>query len=118
MSAIRHFRALCWKNWLLWRRRYISSICELAFPIFLMLIIVMIRGLAKNKEYEPGSNFDLEQSTVHFTNNQSPSSAALLLQTNSSTPLFLCALTHNIRAIWGPPTERKEVIAYIDSKTT
>jgi len=42
MAHLRHFLALLWKNWLIKKRNYISSIFELLLPILFTLIMIAI----------------------------------------------------------------------------
>ena len=37
------YRALMFKNWILWKRKLFGSLCELLFPIGLMIVVYLIR---------------------------------------------------------------------------
>ncbi|CAG9334828.1 unnamed protein product [Blepharisma stoltei] len=43
MSIWQHYRALLYKNWILWKRRLCGSLCEFLFPVFLLIILAIIR---------------------------------------------------------------------------
>ncbi len=45
MIKTRHFKALMKKNWIIWRRTWEASICELICPILLMGIMAIARKL-------------------------------------------------------------------------
>lgn len=57
-QKLRHFRALMKKNWIIWKRTLIASICELVCPIILMSVLVMTRTLVNREEIAPQSNID------------------------------------------------------------
>ncbi|CAG9318442.1 unnamed protein product [Blepharisma stoltei] len=38
-----HYKALIYKNWILWKRRWFGSLFELLFPILLILLLTLIR---------------------------------------------------------------------------
>lgn len=40
---MRHYKALMRKNWILWKRSWISSCCELLCPVALMAILTLAR---------------------------------------------------------------------------
>ena len=46
----RHFKTLCRKNWILWKRNLCASLCEILFPIFLILMILVIRVAISKKD--------------------------------------------------------------------
>jgi len=50
MSNTLQLKALIKKNLILKKRNWCSSLCELLFPIILMMLIVWIRGLIKVEE--------------------------------------------------------------------
>lgn len=54
MSFFRHLKALMWKNTLLWKRRWISSLCEVLFPVFMVLMLVGIRQAVSNTDFSEG----------------------------------------------------------------
>ncbi|CAG9326092.1 unnamed protein product [Blepharisma stoltei] len=43
MSTWQHYRALLYKNWILWKRRLCGSLCEFLFPIALLIMLAIIR---------------------------------------------------------------------------
>ncbi len=45
------FRALCYKNCTLWKRNKCLSICEVAMPVVLTLLLVLMRALIEKDTY-------------------------------------------------------------------
>ncbi len=43
--TLRHFNALMRKNWIVWKRNPLSSICQLISPAIFMALIVWLRTL-------------------------------------------------------------------------
>ncbi|CAI2386299.1 unnamed protein product [Moneuplotes crassus] len=58
MLFLSHLKALLWKNWLLWRRKFIGSICELIFPLIVVGITVGIRSTSDTIVQEGGPFID------------------------------------------------------------
>jgi len=58
MSFGRHYKALCRKNWLLWKRSLGSSITELVCPVALMAIILLARALINKDTIQEDSQLD------------------------------------------------------------
>ncbi|CAI2381272.1 unnamed protein product [Moneuplotes crassus] len=50
-----HFKALLWKNLLLWRRKIFGSLCELLTPILMVGIIIGIRKAASSVAVHEGN---------------------------------------------------------------
>ena len=50
-SFCRHLGVLLWKNWLLKRRTWLTTFLEIALPVFIMAIIVAIRGAISSTDY-------------------------------------------------------------------
>lgn len=46
-SWFAQLRLLLWKNWMLKKRRWTASCCEILFPIGAVFILLMIRALVK-----------------------------------------------------------------------
>ncbi|CAI2386282.1 unnamed protein product [Moneuplotes crassus] len=55
MAFCRHLQALCWKNWLLWRRKLCGSLCEIIFPLLIVGALVGIKSTSDSYEYDGGS---------------------------------------------------------------
>lgn len=51
MSQLWQMKALLKKNYILMKRSCIASLCELFFPIILMILISLVRKSIKVKEY-------------------------------------------------------------------
>lgn len=45
-------RLLLWKNWVLKKRRWGASCCELLFPVVVFFILMLVRALVKVTEIE------------------------------------------------------------------
>lgn len=58
MSFCSQFKALLKKNFLLWRRNLCSSLCEILFPILLLVIYMTFRFSMKEETKEPRSFVD------------------------------------------------------------
>ncbi len=52
MSSCDQLQALMKKNFILIKRNYCTSLCEILFPIILMLLMVVIKGLFKITDAE------------------------------------------------------------------
>jgi len=55
-SKLRHFGALMKKNWIVWKRTIVASICELFCPVALMAILAVARLLVTAETFEERSN--------------------------------------------------------------
>ena len=53
------YRALLYKNWILWKRKLFGSLCEVLFPIALIIVIYLIR-LASPPSHESAQTFSEE----------------------------------------------------------
>jgi ATP-binding cassette subfamily A (ABC1) protein 3 len=53
-----HLKALLWKNWLLWKRNLAGSLCELLFPIVLLLGLLAIRYALPPEDKDAKSYLD------------------------------------------------------------
>ena len=58
MSFGGHLRAVLFKNWLLWKRELCGSICELVFPIILMMFLFLIKLALKTSDKDAESYLD------------------------------------------------------------
>lgn len=52
MGFCSQFKALLKKNFIVWYRNLCGSLCELLFPVILMLIIVLVRNLVSDEEID------------------------------------------------------------------
>lgn len=50
-----HYRALMYKNWILWKRRLFGSICEVLFPIFMFAALALIRSAVTAEDVSESS---------------------------------------------------------------
>ena len=50
-----HFKALCYKNCILWKRNSCLSVCEILLPVILMGFMVLFRILIKADKNDPKS---------------------------------------------------------------
>ena len=50
------YKALLYKNWILWKRKLFGSLCELLFPIVLMIVLGLIRQTTP-PEFEDAQSF-------------------------------------------------------------
>lgn len=50
MGFCSQFKALFKKNFMVWYRNLCGSLCELIFPVILMLIIVLVRNLISDED--------------------------------------------------------------------
>lgn len=53
MGFCSQFKALLRKHFIVWRRNLCSSICEIIFPVIMMLLLTNLRLLLKEKTMEP-----------------------------------------------------------------
>ena len=53
----RHYKALMRKNWIMWKRTWCSSICELLCPVALMVILTLARFAVKSEDIAETSGF-------------------------------------------------------------
>ncbi|CAG9335868.1 unnamed protein product [Blepharisma stoltei] len=53
--SLYHFKALVYKNWILWYRRPLGSFCELFFPILVFIVLYWVRTQVTSDEYEAES---------------------------------------------------------------
>ena len=51
MGFCSQFKALFMKNVILWYRSLIGSICELLFPVILILLVVIVRNIVSDEDY-------------------------------------------------------------------
>lgn len=58
MSFCSQFKALLKKNFLLWKRNLCSSLCEIIFPILLLVIYMSFRFTMKEETMDPKSYID------------------------------------------------------------
>ncbi len=56
--ALRHFKALSKKNYIVWKRNLVSSICELMCPIILMSVLLWARTQIEKELIEETSLLD------------------------------------------------------------
>ncbi|OMJ94066.1 hypothetical protein SteCoe_2836 [Stentor coeruleus] len=52
MGIWSQYRALLFKNWVLWKRKVFGSLCEVLFPIGLMVVIGLIRTISPAKNHD------------------------------------------------------------------
>lgn len=109
MTFFRHLKALCWKNWLLWKRKLGGSLCEVLFPIFMIMVVVGIRQAVKNKHFDEMNHLSegiLYNSTVSdFTNSMAESlNLTSGFQVNPINPIA------NQYAVFGEDTTRVNAI--------
>ncbi|CAG9334831.1 unnamed protein product [Blepharisma stoltei] len=69
MSLWQHYRALLYKNWVLWKRILCGSICELAFPIALLLFLLAIKSSASYADHDQSSYLKKSAMTVSYDGN-------------------------------------------------
>ena len=55
MRLWQHYKALMFKNWILWKRRLFGSLCEILFPLFLLLMLLLIRTGISSDNYDAKS---------------------------------------------------------------
>ena len=55
MSLRTHLKAALLKNWLLWKRELLGSLCEIFFPIVLMVFLYLMRLASDVKDVKPKS---------------------------------------------------------------
>lgn len=55
-QRLRHFGALMKKNWIIWKRSLVASLCELFCPVALMAIMAIARALIDPDWHDPASN--------------------------------------------------------------
>ena len=53
-----HYNALMYKNWILWKRRLGSSLCEILFPVLIFAALAGTRGLVSSEEKDQKSFID------------------------------------------------------------
>lgn len=41
------FKALCYKNWVLYKRSIVGSILEIAIPVIVLLFLILTRSLVE-----------------------------------------------------------------------
>ncbi|CAG9325453.1 unnamed protein product [Blepharisma stoltei] len=50
-----HYKALMYKDWILWRRRTLGSVCEVLFPVIVFLLLAVIRAGLGSEEVDAES---------------------------------------------------------------
>lgn len=70
MAVGSHLRALLWKNWLLWKRNLAGSLCELLFPILLLLGLLAIRFALPPEDKDAKSYLDDGEKIVYLYSNE------------------------------------------------
>lgn len=53
-----HYRALMYKNWILWKRRLLGSLCEIVFPLIVFLMLSGLRAAISAEEKDEESYLD------------------------------------------------------------
>ena len=89
-----HYKALLYKNWILWKRNWCTSCCELLFPLALMAIIVIIREAISDTQHDASSHLDKAQVL-------GPSSAAFPGFQPADTSFSACASYRSTGSAWG-----------------
>ncbi|CAG9334839.1 unnamed protein product [Blepharisma stoltei] len=69
MSLWQHYRALLYKNWILWKRKIFGSICEWLFPIALLLVLAILRSAIKYTDHGKSSYLEKSAMTVSYDGN-------------------------------------------------
>ena len=104
MGFCAQFRALVRKNFILWYRNLCGSICELAYPFVLLLLLVAIKSGVENKEYaeqsyvSPAGLAYYLDSTVKTTTDRRTAAAYVKLGLNPGNPFSEC-LKYNMPLI-------------------
>jgi hypothetical protein len=70
------FKALCQKNWILWKRGWCGNITEVVIPIIFILFLIVIRKLITVTDYTPQSFLTNPAYTLDIYGQQSTASAA------------------------------------------
>lgn len=65
--SIAKLRILLWKNWILQRRRPISGILQIAFPILIVVVIAWGKSLLQSNNYFYGNRFEGEFDLSNFS---------------------------------------------------
>lgn len=65
-NSCNHFKALLKKNWILFKRSPLTSLCEIMIPIILVLILVLVRHLVTTDNEKETSYI---ANATNFTNN-------------------------------------------------
>ncbi|OMJ73736.1 hypothetical protein SteCoe_27506 [Stentor coeruleus] len=52
MGVWSQYRALLFKNWILWKRKIFGSLCEVLFPIGLIIVVGLIRSTSLGTDYD------------------------------------------------------------------
>lgn len=96
MSLVGHLKALMLKNWLLWRRELCGSLCELLFPIILMIFLYLIK-IAIGTSDEKGISYLYDSMVVgpyKYTSNQTVTDLLKVqpIGLNNSHPFEWCKL--------------------------
>jgi hypothetical protein len=52
MGLWSQYRALLFKNWILWKRKVFGSLCEVLFPIGLIIVVGLIRATSLGTDYD------------------------------------------------------------------
>ncbi|CAG9334832.1 unnamed protein product [Blepharisma stoltei] len=69
MSIWQHYRALLYKNWILWKRKLCGSMCEWLFPIALLLVLMLIRSAVGYTDHDQASYLQKSAMTVSYDGN-------------------------------------------------
>ena len=100
MSSFKHFKALNWKNWLIWKRKWASSACEIVFPLLLMAMLVMFWSIYTSDVYEPQNYFGNAQTSKVYSSRPDSTKAKSLYDLFDLPPgTILCPSTTDKRAI-------------------
>lgn len=66
MGFCSQFKALFKKNFIVWYRNLSGSLCEILFPVILMLIVVIVRNLVSDEEIGAKSYFEDARFSYYF----------------------------------------------------
>ena len=79
-QRVRHYKALMRKNWILWKRSWIASVCELLCPVALMAIMSLAR-IAVKIDHNPSTSL-VSNTTIYYPPVNTPN------QTTNFTQVF------------------------------
>jgi hypothetical protein len=73
MSNVYRLRALVKKNWILMKRNWLATICEIVFPMILMVLLILVRNIIPSDTKSIGlsdQNYIMDKSSALITFNE------------------------------------------------
>ncbi|CAG9311641.1 unnamed protein product [Blepharisma stoltei] len=102
MTFFGHLRALCFKNWLIWKREWVGSACEIFFPVFIMLFMLLLRYSLPAEHKPAKSHLDDGQIIApSWSMNESLYFNKNLTKSDDTWPFAWCQVNIQYHFTWG-----------------